>query len=55
MLPPADILANPEGTILDNKMDFVLSLLFKQTKQLTLCKEKKATRENNHKSPESIC
>jgi hypothetical protein len=50
MLPLADISTIPEGATLDDKMDLVLSLLFKQSKQLTLFEQKISLLENENKS-----
>jgi hypothetical protein len=50
MLPLADITTIPEGASLDDKMDIVLSLLLKQTKQLTLYEEKITSLEKENKS-----
>jgi hypothetical protein len=40
MLPPTDISSIPEGATQDDKMDMVLSLLLKPSKQLSAYKEK---------------
>jgi hypothetical protein len=50
MLPSVDISTIPEGATLDDKMDMVLSLLLKQTKQLSVYEEKISSLEAENKS-----
>jgi hypothetical protein len=49
MLPTADISTVPKGASMEDKMDIVLSLLFKQSKQLSLYEEKISALEMENK------
>lgn len=49
MLPAMDISTIPEGATLEDKMDIVIQLLLKQSRQLTLYEEKITTLEKDNK------